>query len=138
MSCNFIFKNVAMQNMLPCKIFNVAMQMFLNVAMQNCHETNFSVSMPTDLAPPHPTPCSKAFLYCGITNNFYPDSRPMGFPFDRPIGSLDGCGGGVWGKICKLFSGGGSGRRIRFVEEFLGGVGNAGVVPVVVRNGKKK
>ena len=26
-----------------------------------------------------------AFVYCGLRDNLVPDSRPMGFPFDRPV-----------------------------------------------------
>lgn len=34
--------------------------------------------------------CSKAFSYCGLLHDKYPDKRSMGFPFDRqaPIETL--------------------------------------------------
>lgn len=28
--------------------------------------------------------CTKAFSYCGLSGEKYPDKRSMGFPFDRP------------------------------------------------------
>nr|CAO98768.1 putative prophenoloxidase [Artemia franciscana] len=30
-------------------------------------------------------PCSRGTSYCGVLDDKYPDKRPMGFPFDRPI-----------------------------------------------------
>lgn len=29
--------------------------------------------------------CNDAAIYCGVRDRLYPDKKPMGFPFDRPI-----------------------------------------------------
>ena len=31
------------------------------------------------------TICSDAVSYCGAKDQKYPDTKPMGFPFDRPV-----------------------------------------------------
>jgi len=37
-----------------------------------------------------PQSCRTAPIYCGIANQFYPDAKPMGYPFDRLPYSVNG------------------------------------------------
>ncbi|CAL8125681.1 unnamed protein product [Orchesella dallaii] len=32
-----------------------------------------------------PEPCNSPYIFCGRPNRRYPDARPMGYPFDRPM-----------------------------------------------------
>lgn len=86
--------------------------------------------------------CAKAWIYCGVQNQLYPDSRPMGYPFDRPIGlRSESCGrdyGSMWYKVCKAFGIVGVERGVKFMEDWVDGVGNMGWGEVVIKHGKMK
>lgn len=83
------------------------------------------------IPPPKDAPCGKGWLYCGIANGFYPDKKPMGFPFDRPIKGV-GCGGGfLGGKFC-------SGKKVVWLEEYVSSSESMESVEVVVLHKKSK
>lgn len=59
--------------------------------------------------------CRPAPIFCGIADQSYPDSRPMGYPFDRlPYAAADG--GGI--------------RPVQDIEEYTAGIPNSGVVQI--------
>jgi hypothetical protein len=69
--------------------------------------------------------CRPAPIFCGINGENYPDSKPMGYPFDRrpyfiSTGVMgNGVGQGWWGK-----------RPVGSIEEWVEGVPNSAVVTV--------
>lgn len=54
-----------------------------------------------------PEPCNSPYIFCGHPRRRYPDARPMGYPFDRPVNKpLLPChpGHSFGSMICRAFN----------------------------------
>ena len=47
------------------------------------YDIDFVPNSPRDLEIPET--CNSPYIFCGLPRRRYPDSRPLGYPFDRPL-----------------------------------------------------
>ncbi|ODM92356.1 Phenoloxidase 3 [Orchesella cincta] len=81
-------------------------------------------------------PCNSPYLFCGIPWRNYPDARPMGYPFDRPVFKIPvNCNVQTMfpDMLCKLLRPQWY-RAIDTLEEYVHAVPNMATIPVSVRH----
>jgi len=74
-----------------------------------------------------PASCVPAPVYCGVPGQLYPDSKPMGYPFDRLPYSVhdaenDGNGGVRYSETP---------RMVNTIQEYTNGLSNAALAQVI-------
>lgn len=98
----------------------------LFVMVTNLDE-DFVADHPADLE--FPESCNSPYIFCGLPRRRYPDSRPMGYPWDRPPYHVPAKHCGPKDILCKvagkIFT-----RPAATLEEYVSGATNMAMTSV--------